>query len=78
MRRKYFLFHRYCMLPFMSSCKDYIYNSKCLQNIWFNVINRHKSEHGKSHAADLVHCYLKEREERRKKRDPSAEYFTGK
>lgn len=52
--------------------------NKQIQSILFDVINRHKSEYNESQVVDIIDCYLKERDERRKKGDPTAAYLTGK
>ena len=44
----------------------------------FDVINRHKSEYNESDVVNIIDCYFKERDERRKKGDPTAAYLTGK
>lgn len=42
------------------------------------IVNRHKTHYEEDHVADIIDCYFKERDDRRKKGDPAAEFFTGK
>ncbi|GFU80177.1 cytochrome P450 2B11 [Trichonephila clavipes] len=46
------------------------------EKILLDIINEHKATYDEGHARDIIDDYIKERNKRRSKGDPTAEYFT--
>ncbi|XP_035217521.1 cytochrome P450 2B6-like isoform X2 [Stegodyphus dumicola] len=69
---------RYLILPFNSRCRTVISCQKRMEDIFSNVIDRHENTLDENHPRNIIDVYLKERNERKRKGDPTAEYFTKK
>lgn len=69
---KYFIFP---LMPCIWTFKSCHYR---VLSILYDVVNRHKSEYNEAHVADLVDCYFKERDDKRKRGDPTAALLTDK
>ncbi|GFU80186.1 cytochrome P450 2B12 [Trichonephila clavipes] len=70
-------FARYCIFPFMKGFKSAMNNNKNVEKVLYNVIDVHKSTYNEDHMRDIIDDYFKERDNRRSKGDPTAQYFTG-
>lgn len=53
-------------------------NHKYIVDVTRKVIKRHEETFDENNIRNSIDYYLKERNERRRKEDPSAEYFSGK
>ena len=71
------LIFRYFIYPFIPRIRTLKRCHRRINAIFYDVIKRHKSEYKDSQGADIIDCYFKERDERLKKRDPTAAYLTG-
>lgn len=71
-------FAKYFIFPLMPCSWMLKRCNKRIEDILFAVVNRHKSEYNEDHVVDLVDCFLKERDERRRRGDPTAAYFSDK
>ncbi|GFR29659.1 cytochrome P450 18a1 [Trichonephila clavata] len=69
-------FARYCIFPFMKGFKTAMDNNKNVEKVLYNVIDVHKSTYNEDHMRDIIDDYFKERDNRRSKGDPTAQYFT--
>ncbi|GFY41614.1 cytochrome P450 2B12 [Trichonephila inaurata madagascariensis] len=69
-------FARYCIFPFMKGFKTAMNNNKNVEKVLYNVIDVHKSTYNEDHMRDIIDDYFKERDNRRSKGDPTAQYFT--
>lgn len=49
-----------------------------MEKLLYNMIDEHKSTYDPENPRDIIDEYFKERDRRRSKGDPTAEYFTGK
>ncbi|GFU80171.1 cytochrome P450 2J1 [Trichonephila clavipes] len=47
-----------------------------LEKILFEIVEEHKSTYNEENVRDIIDDYFKERDERRRKGDPTAQYFT--
>lgn len=68
---------RYIVFPFIPSYWAMLRSHHRIQAILKNVIQNHKQNFDASQTIDIIDCFYKEKEERQKKGDPSAIYFTG-
>lgn len=71
-------FARYLIFPFMPKAWRIKRSSKRIEDILYDVVNRHKRDYDETQIVDIIDFYIKERDDRRKKGDPTAEYFTDK
>lgn len=69
-------FARYFIFPFMKGFKTAMDNNKNVEKVLYNVIEAHKSTYNEDHMRDIIDDYFKERDNRRSKGDPTAQYFT--
>ncbi|XP_035204781.1 cytochrome P450 2C7-like [Stegodyphus dumicola] len=69
---------RYLILPSKSGGRNLISSQKRMEDILSKVIDRHEKTLDENHIRNIIDAYLKERNERRRKGDPTAEYFTKK
>ncbi|KFM69290.1 Cytochrome P450 2J1, partial [Stegodyphus mimosarum] len=69
---------KYLVLPFSSRCRKVIACQNRMEDILSKVIDRHEKTFHENHTRNIIDAYLKERNERKRKGDPTAEYFTKK
>ncbi|XP_035210436.1 cytochrome P450 2B11-like [Stegodyphus dumicola] len=69
---------KYFIIPFKSACQGYIAGKNQVEAILLEVIDQHENTLEENHNRNIIDAYLKERNERRRKGDPTAEYFTKK
>ncbi|GFS86832.1 cytochrome P450 2B11 [Nephila pilipes] len=69
---------KYLICPLKSECRKALRSHKKIEKILINIINEHKLTYDEGHTRDIIDDYIKEREKRRSKGDPTADYFTDK
>lgn len=53
-------------------------NLRKIEKIVYQIIDEHKATFDEDHPRDIIDDYIKERVVRRRKGDPTAQYFVGK
>ncbi|GFS86842.1 cytochrome P450 2B11 [Nephila pilipes] len=71
-------FARYFVAPFKSEYSAVLKSHEQMGAILHEMIDYHKSTYDEENMRDIIDEYFKERDIRRKKGDPSAQYFTDK
>ncbi|GBN15742.1 Cytochrome P450 18a1 [Araneus ventricosus] len=71
-------FAKYFIFPFMPNFLESIKCHKKLEELVQNLIDEHKDTYDAENPRDIIDEYFKEREKRRSRGDPTAEYFTDK
>lgn len=71
-------FFRYFIFPFIPNFLKSIECHKKMEKIIKDIIDEHKSTYDSENPRDIIDEYFKERDKRRSRGDPTAEYFTGK
>ncbi|XP_035215946.1 cytochrome P450 2H2-like isoform X2 [Stegodyphus dumicola] len=69
---------KYFVMPFSSGCRASVASQKQMEDIIFEVIEHHEKTLDENHNRNIIDAYLKERNERRRKGDHTAKYFTKK
>ncbi|GIX85855.1 cytochrome P450 18a1 [Caerostris extrusa] len=67
---------KYLIFPLKPEYYKTLKNQKKLKSMLFGVINEHKATYDEENMRDVIDEYFKERDTRRSKGDPTAEYFT--
>ncbi|KAF8764661.1 Cytochrome P450 2J1 like protein [Argiope bruennichi] len=71
-------FAKYFIFPFMPNFLKTLECHKKLEKIVQDIINEHKTNYDAENPRDIIDEYFKERDKRRSRGDPTAEYFTDK
>lgn len=74
---RFILCFRYVILPLTPGyreCKDSLVKA---QKFIFKIIDEHKTSYDEDNIRNIIDEYIKERNLRRSKGDPTAKYFTG-
>ncbi|KFM82285.1 Cytochrome P450 2J1, partial [Stegodyphus mimosarum] len=69
---------KYFIFPFNSEYHASIASQKKMEAILFQIVDQHEKTLDENHNRNIIDAYLKERNARRRKGDPTAEYFTKK
>ncbi|XP_035210440.1 cytochrome P450 2B11-like [Stegodyphus dumicola] len=69
---------KYFIFPFNSDYHASVASQKQMEAILLQVIDQHEKTLDENHNRNIIDAYLKERNERRRKGDPTAEHFTKK
>ncbi|GBO36225.1 Cytochrome P450 1A1, partial [Araneus ventricosus] len=68
----------YFIFPFMPHFSEALQCRDKMEKLLYDIIDEHKATYDPENPRDIVDEYFKERERRRSKGDPTAEYFTDK
>ncbi|GBN46217.1 hypothetical protein AVEN_196744-1 [Araneus ventricosus] len=71
-------FAKYFIFPFMPNFLSAIKVHRERERLVQDIINEHKTTYDAENPRDIIDEYFKERDKRRSRGDPTAEYFTGK
>ncbi|GIX85848.1 cytochrome P450 2B1 [Caerostris extrusa] len=71
-------FARYAIFPFLKVFKEATACDKKIEKMLYAIIDEHKSTYDEEHIRDIIDDYIKERDLRRSKDDPTAKHFTDK
>ncbi|XP_035210621.1 cytochrome P450 1A1-like isoform X3 [Stegodyphus dumicola] len=72
-------FHcRYLIFRWMPNYRPMVSNHKLMVDAIYRIIDDHESTLDEDNIRDVMDAYLKERNDRRREKDPSAKYFTRK
>ncbi|CAL1263847.1 unnamed protein product [Larinioides sclopetarius] len=71
-------FARYFIFPFMHNYSETVKCHKKMQRMLYDIIKEHKTIYDVENPRDIIDEYFMERDRRRSKGDPTAEYFTDK
>ncbi|XP_035217512.1 cytochrome P450 2B11-like [Stegodyphus dumicola] len=67
---------KYFVIPFVPGCRAPIDSQIQMKAILFEVIDHHEKTLDENHTRNIIDAFLKDRNERRRKGDHTAEYFT--
>ncbi|GFY41615.1 cytochrome P450 2B11 [Trichonephila inaurata madagascariensis] len=69
-------FAKYIIFPLKPEYRKARSSHRKAEKILLDIVNEHKATYDEGHARDIIDDYIKERNKRRSKGDPTAEYFT--
>ncbi|GFR13967.1 cytochrome P450 2J3, partial [Trichonephila clavata] len=67
---------RYFIFPLKPEYRDTKKYHTQLEKILFEIVEEHKSSYNEENVRDIIDDYFKERDERRRRGDPTAQFFT--
>ncbi|GBM77227.1 Cytochrome P450 2J3 [Araneus ventricosus] len=69
-------FAKYFIFPFMPKFSEALKCHNKMEKLLYGIINEHKTTYDAENPRDIIDEYFKERDKRRSRGDPTAEYFT--
>ncbi|KAG8183291.1 hypothetical protein JTE90_025991 [Oedothorax gibbosus] len=69
---------RYVILPLTPGYRKFKKSQALCENLLFKIINEHKATYNEDNVRDVIDEYIRERNERQSKQDPSYKHFTDK